>query len=291
MAIDKPAGWTSHDVVAYLRRVLKLKKIGHTGTLDPMATGVLVLCLGAFTRLSSYITAADKSYSAVLHLGIETDTFDADGQIVAQNPAVPQNIACIEPVVQSFIGKSQQIPPMFSAIKLGGKRLYEFARKGESVTRQARHIEIYNLDITAFNAPFLHLDVCCSKGTYIRSLTADIGQKLGCGAHLAALKRTAVGGIKLSACTSLEVIDALKDPDSLNALLLDIDLALNGLPRVELVENFADRFLQGNAIWGVQGLCDKLYRVVDQQGVMLGIGRWVEDCRLQPECVISRRES
>jgi tRNA pseudouridine55 synthase len=190
--VDKPAGMTSHDVVNVVRRGTKTKKVGHAGTLDPMATGVLVICWGKATRLSDYVMAGTKSYTATVTLGVETDTYDAEGDVLSRNDAtVSKHDLCA--VLRQFRGSIQQVPPMYSAIKKGGKKLYELARAGETVEREARPVTIYALELLTFDFPHAHLDVTCSSGTYIRSLAHDVGAALGVGAHLSALRRTAVG--------------------------------------------------------------------------------------------------
>ncbi|NDJ61826.1 MAG: tRNA pseudouridine(55) synthase TruB, partial [Chloroflexi bacterium] len=191
--IDKPLGWTSHDVVAKLRRGLQIKKIGHAGTLDPLATGVLVICLGAATRLSEYVMDTTKRYRAVVHLGVTTDTYDAEGEITAQRPSDHLSEADVRDALGAFVGALEQVPPMYSAIKQGGRKLYDLARAGEVVERPPRPVHIHALEVVAWQPPQVTLDVTCSPGTYIRSLAYDLGAALGVGAHLAGLMRTASG--------------------------------------------------------------------------------------------------
>ncbi len=194
LVVDKPAGPTSSDVVQAVKRLLRADKVGHTGTLDPLATGVLPLCLGKATRLSQYLLDADKGYRATLRLGARTDTGDAEGRVVEEKPVPELGREGLEAVLASLIGEQLQKPPMYSAVKVGGERLYERARRGEQVERAARPIRIAALGLVELAPPLLVVDVVCSKGTYVRVLAEDIGERLGTAAHLAALRRTRSGG-------------------------------------------------------------------------------------------------
>jgi tRNA pseudouridine55 synthase len=193
VVVDKPAGMTSHDVVDRVRKIFSEKRVGHAGTLDPDATGVLVLGLGRATRLLSYAQSAPKAYRAVAVLGTTTTTLDAGGDIVDRRP-VDVDPKTLESVVAGFVGDIEQLPPMVSAVKVGGERLYKKARRGEDVERQPRSVTIYELEIVSFEPPDVTLLVECSSGTYVRTLVADIGERLGCGAHLGSLRRTTAGG-------------------------------------------------------------------------------------------------
>lgn len=215
--IDKPPGMTSHDVVARIRRSLKVGKAGHAGTLDPLATGVLVICLGAATRLSEYVMQSSKRYSALVRLGITTDTYDAEGQITAQAEPYEVTRAEVEQHLKQYLGEIEQIPPMYSAIKQGGRKLYELARAGEVVERTARSVRIEALSILDWNPPDFTLDVTCSAGTYIRSLAHDLGQSLGVGAHLAGLTRTASGRFLLNDAVTLDAVTS--EPDWMRYLV------------------------------------------------------------------------
>lgn len=204
--IDKPRGITSHDVVARLRRVTGTRKIGHAGTLDPMATGVLVLCLGAATRLSEYVMASTKRYRAQVLLGVETDSYDADGQVVATTDAAQITRADLERILPQFVGEIAQLPPIYSAIKRDGKKLYELARAGKDVELEPRAVTIHALEVVDWSGPSFTLDVTCSPGTYIRSLAHDLGAALRVGAHLTGLVRTASGHFTLDNAVSLATI-------------------------------------------------------------------------------------
>ena len=206
LLVDKPSGWTSHDVVAKVRAHFGLKKVGHCGTLDPMATGLLVLVLGRATRLSEKLTSDDKSYEGTILLGVTTNTEDADGETVETKPVPPLTEAEMVAVLDKFKGDIYQTPPMISAVKYQGRPLYKLARKGIVVEREPRLVHIYDLRMLAMELPRVNFRMVCSKGTYVRTLAADIGIALGCGAHLAGLRRTAAGKFKLEDAHSLEQI-------------------------------------------------------------------------------------
>lgn len=241
--IDKPSGLTSHDVVQQLRRLTRLRRIGHTGTLDPLATGVLVLCLGRATRLVEYIQHQPKLYQATLRLGQSTSTYDAEGEIVAEDTR-PIQRAALEAALPAFRGHLQQIPPMYSAIKIGGEKLYQKARRGEDIERPARAVSIFRLHLDAFDYPYATLTVRCSAGTYIRSLAQDLGQALGVGAHLTALRRLAVGeNFTVENAVTLEAFAADAAAGRWQQHLLDVSLGLSQLPRLEL-ENHSEKVLR-----------------------------------------------
>ncbi len=204
--VHKPCGMTSHDVVARARRKFDVKKIGHAGTLDPMADGVLVLCLGAATRLSEYVMQSTKHYQARVRLGVTTDTYDAEGQPVRERDAGHIQHEDVERLLPVFLGDIEQIPPMYSAIKQGGRKLYELARAGKEIERQPRRVRIDALVITDWSPPQFTLDVTCSAGTYIRSLAYDLGERLGVGAHLSGLTRTASGVFRLENAVPLDTL-------------------------------------------------------------------------------------
>ncbi len=191
LVIDKPKGVTSFDVVREVRRALGVKKVGHTGTLDPMATGVLPVCIGDATKIAQYLTDAGKSYDATIRLGVTTDTLDADGRILAERPIVALETERIENALSKFRGTFLQTPPMYSAVKVGGKRLYELARAGEEIDRKPREVTVTSLVLRDFSSTELQISLSCSKGFFVRTLAAEIGDALGCGAHLSALRRTA----------------------------------------------------------------------------------------------------
>ncbi len=209
LLVDKPTDHTSHDVVARLRRKLNMRKIGHAGTLDPMATGLLIMLIGKATRISQYLISLDKEYEGTIQLGQTTDSQDADGEVLETRPVPPLPEAEARAVMQSFLGDQYQMPPMFSAIKIDGVPLYKSARKGEDIVREPRFIRVMSFDLTRFAPPQLDFRLRSSKGTYVRTIAHDLGQKLGCGAHLSALRRTATDRFNISQALTLDAIEAL----------------------------------------------------------------------------------
>ena len=245
--INKPLGMTSHTVVSKIRRGLKIKKVGHAGTLDPLATGVLIVCAGHATRLSEYAMSSTKRYTAQVKLGETTETYDAEGEITARQDASHITAEQIETVLPQFIGQIAQLPPLYSAIKKDGRKLYEVARAGETVEREPRQVTIDAITITDWSPPVCTLDVICGSGTYIRSLAYDIGEALGTGAHLAGLVRTQSGAFRLDATIEL---DALLEADAPLAHLLPPDTALRWMPAVHLDTAQYDDVKHGRAIPG-----------------------------------------
>lgn len=232
--IYKEKGFTSHDVVAVVRKILHMKKVGHTGTLDPDAEGVLPICVGKATKLSDIIMDGRKSYRAMLRLGITTTTEDASGEILEEKP-VNWDEDAIRAAIFSMRGKQEQIPPMYSAVKVNGKKLYELAREGKEIARKARTIEIYDIRIRRLLPPDrVEFDVDCSKGTYIRTLCADIGKALGCGGHMESLLRTATGSFSLDAAIKLDELRALAAQERLADGMLSMEEALRDFPKIRV---------------------------------------------------------
>lgn len=246
--IYKEKGFTSHDVVAIVRRTIHMKKVGHTGTLDPDAEGVLPVCVGKATKLSDVIMDGRKSYRAMLRLGITTTTEDASGEVL-ETKEVECNEDRIREVVASFIGKLEQVPPMYSAVKVNGKKLYELARAGKEIERKSRTIEVYDIRIRQFLPPDrVEIDVDCSKGTYIRTLCADIGKRLGCGGHMAELLRTATGAFSLENAIKLDELKALAEQEKAEEALLTMEEALKDFPVVKVSEKSAKFLYNGGKI-------------------------------------------
>jgi tRNA pseudouridine55 synthase len=245
LLLDKPVGLSSNDALQKAKRLLRAEKAGHTGTLDPLASGLLPLCFGAATKFSQVSLDADKAYRATLRLGQRTVGGDREGEVIEERP-VDVAEADFPTACARFTGAIQQIPPMQSALKKDGKALYEYARAGIEVEREPRNVQIHAIDIIQWDAAALELtlDVRCSKGTYIRTLAEDIGQQLGCGAHLAALRRTASGGLTLQGAVTLEALAAMEEPER-EALLQTPDTLLEGWPLVRLAQSEAGRFLSG----------------------------------------------
>ncbi len=273
LVVNKPPGWTSHDVVARVRRLTRQKRVGHAGTLDPMATGVLLVCLGRATRVAEYLITSDKKYRAVMRLGVETDTYDADGQVLATQP-VNLDESTLRGALERFVGEIDQVPPMYSALKHEGKPLYKLARKGVQVEREPRRVTIHGITLREWQSPHAMIDVHCSTGTYIRSLAHDVGAVLGCGAHLAALTRLASGSFTLDDAMTLEALEHLTDPRDLSGLLRPLDAALQGLPAITLAADAARRLVLGQAIPlnGVEAqAAAPLCRAYNASGALLAI--------------------
>ena len=243
LLLDKPLGWTSNDALQKAKRLFRAEKAGHTGTLDPLATGLLPLCFGAATKFSQISLDADKAYRATLKLGQTTSTGDGEGQWLQQRD-VAVDRATIDAACARFTGRIEQLPPMHSALKHEGRALYDYARKGLSVERTPRAVTVHRIDVLSWQGDLLELDIRCSKGTYIRTLAEDFGEALGCGAHLAALCRTASGALRLDDALTLERLTALSEPER-DALLLPADALLAGWPQVHLLDDEAGRFLTG----------------------------------------------
>lgn len=281
--IYKEKGFTSHDVVAVVRRTLHMKKVGHTGTLDPDAEGVLPICVGRGTKLADIIMDGRKSYRAVLHLGITTTTEDASGEIVEEKPVVFDE-GKIRETINTFIGELEQIPPMYSAVKINGKKLYQLAREGKEIERKARKITVYDIKIRRFISPCqVEMDVDCSKGTYIRTLCADIGKALGCGGHMASLLRTATGGFSLENAIKLHELKLLEEAGQVETVLLKLEDALEGYTRVFVSEKSTKLLYNGGKIYKEFLQADKELtdgqeiRVFDYQRNLIGIYTVVQE--------------
>jgi tRNA pseudouridine55 synthase len=287
LLLDKPVGLSSNDALIRAKRVLNAKKAGHTGTLDPFATGLLPLCFGEATKFSQDLLEADKTYEATVHLGIMTTTGDTEGEAIETLP-VDVTIEQIEAALARFRGPIEQVPPMYSALKRDGKALYEYAREGITLERAARPVTIHALSLVDYQAPFLKIQVTCSKGTYVRVLGEDIGAALGCGAHLNALRRIEVGALSVDGMISLE--DLLAHPEPLS-LLRPVDALLSSFPTLELTPELARRFLQGQRLaLGKEDIVVPAQqgRVrIYQDGRLLGTGQLGEYAILAPERLIS----
>ena len=283
LLLDKPTGMTSNTALQVARRLFNAEKAGHTGTLDPLATGLLPLCFGEATKFAGELLDADKAYRATLRLGVTTDTADADGQALLTRP-VAATAADFEAVLPRFRGEIEQVPPMHSALKRDGKPLYEYARQGIEVERAARRVTIHGLRLLSFAGDTVEIDVECSKGTYIRTLAADIGEALGCGAHLTALRRTRIGKLGLEAAVTLEQIEA-HSLDERDACLAPTDELLADLPRADLAEPEIARILHGQAVrWN--GPADGRWRIYGN-GRFLGLASITADGWLQPKRLLA----
>ncbi len=251
--VDKPSGLTSHDVVVLVRRAARQRKVGHAGTLDPMATGVLLVCLDKATRVTEYLMASPKTYDAVIRLGVTTTTDDAEGEIVTQSQ-IEVPYAEIERTVQQFVGRIEQVPPAYSALKRGGQRLYKLARRGQVPEVLPRLVEIHALQVEEWTPPMLHVQVRCGPGTYIRALARDLGRSLGCGAHLASLRRMASGRFTVEQAISPQQIETAFASGTVAELLCPIDVAVADLPALYLDTATSLRLVAGQPITGDAGL-------------------------------------
>lgn len=288
LVIDKEYGWTSHDVVAKVRRITGERKVGHTGTLDPAATGVLPVCLGAATKVIEHLQDAGKTYYAEVALGIATDTDDQDGLIVAERPVPPLTFAELDRALDSFRGEIAQIPPMYAAIKQGGKKLYELARAGEIVERPPRAVRIETLALLGWDAPIARLLVDCSKGTYIRALARDLGAALGCGAHLARLARLRTGPFFLDQALTLGELEKSFAELPWPELALHPDAALLDWPVIVLDEAGTLAWRQGKDLPLGRGAAGEHCRAYSTDGDWLGLGRYdMERGAWRPEKVVA----
>ena len=300
LAIDKKAGPTSHDIVARMRRTLGMQRIGHCGTLDPLATGVLVLCFGTYTRLSETITGTDKEYLVRLRLGARSETGDSEGVI---QPVPEMRIPSedeVDAVLGGFRGEIWQIPPAYSAVKVGGVRSYHLARRKKAAEIPARPVRIMQLEVVKCGFPDFEMRVVCSKGTYIRSLAMDIGDTLGCGAYVVDLRRTRVGSLDLSVAVTVEEVQKAVDESRLGEILVPTARALSSLPAVMLAPREAKTFLQGGTVATesvgesasktgvVEDANVETCAVYDEAERLCGLGAWVggSRSRLQPAKVL-----
>jgi tRNA pseudouridine55 synthase len=288
LLLDKPAGISSNQALQKAKHLFMAAKAGHTGSLDPFATGLLPLCFGEATKFSHYLLDADKTYAATLRLGATSTTGDIEGEIVT-TAEVGVTLADIEKVVRRFHGEISQVPPMYSALKHHGKALYEYARAGVEIERPARQVTIHRLVVTRFEAPYLCIEVACSKGTYIRTLAEDIGQMLGCGAYLTELRRLKTGSFDLAPAVTLEHLESLS-LDQRDALLLRADALLAGLPEAELDDDSAFYLCRGQSIWipGKRALGD--IRLYGRGQRFLGLGEVMPDGKIAPRRLLQTQE-
>ncbi len=269
LVIDKPVGLTSHEVVQIIRRGTNIRRAGHTGTLDPRASGVLVVLIGPAVRLSEYVSASDKRYQAVIQLGTSTDTYDADGQILATN-LVNISEDEFEEALQSFVGEIEQVPPPYSAVKVKGRKAYDMARKGEDVDLAPRKITVYSLELLEWAPPEVVIDVYCSSGTYIRSLANDLGKMLGCGAHLVGLRRTKSGRFTLRDAAPLRKLREAFDNGTWYQYLIPAAEALSDWPAIELSQEKIEAVRHGHRVPAEAGI-GKMARGISEQGELVAL--------------------
>jgi len=291
LLLDKPQGMTSNDALQRVKRLYKAAKAGHTGSLDPLATGLLPVCLGGATKFSTFLLDADKHYRVQVRLGITTTTADAEGEVLKTAPVGEVREHDLRMALGRFLGPIEQLPPMYSAVKHHGERLYKLARQGIEVERTPRTVTIFRIELLDFAPPEFEMDVHCSKGTYVRTLAADLGEALGCGGHVVGLRRTGVGPYLELTTTFVslgeverrveeEGLDAL---DALDALLLPLESALGHWPSVRLSEDAAFYLRQGQAVLVPQAPTQGLVRLHDPSQKFIGVGCILDDGKVQPK--------
>jgi len=289
LLLDKPKGLTSNAALQTVKRLLQAQKGGHTGSLDPLATGLLPLCFGEATKISAYLLNADKRYFTTLRLGVRTTTGDAEGEVIETRPVPSVSEAEIETVLARFRGTIEQIPPMHSAIKINGEPLYKLAHQGKEIERSPRQVTIHRLELLAVEADRLILDIRCSKGTYVRTLAEDIGEALGCGAHVAELRRTRVGALDVEDAVSLEALEALfqeEGPQALQCHLLPMGEALSDWPGIQLQGDAAYYLRMGQPVLIPKVPADGGWVRLYENDRFLGVGEIIDDGRVAPRRLV-----
>lgn len=290
LLLDKPAGITSNGALQRVKRLFQAKKAGHTGSLDPVATGMLPICFGEATKFSQFLLESDKSYEVVARLGERTATGDSEGEVIETRPVVDASAERVQQVMTQFLGEIDQIPPMFSAIKVQGKPLYELARRGIEIERQSRRINIFSLTFISIENNDLKFQVHCSKGTYVRTLVEDIGRELGCGAHVIALRRLSVAPYGYAAMHTLPALEALAESMGAHALLsclLPIETAVNVYPVVQLSTSASFYLRTGQPVRVNFPLNSTLVRLVSEDERFLGVGEVLPDGRVKPHRLLA----
>lgn len=289
LLLDKPGGMTSNAALQAVKRLFRARKAGHTGSLDPLATGLLPVCLGEATKLSGYLLDADKRYRAEIRLGITTTTGDAEGDPLLVREIGTVDRARVEAAAARFTGAIEQIPPMHSALKRNGVPLYKLARQGVAVEREPRSVTIHSLNVVRVDADRVEIDVHCSKGTYIRVLAEDIGEALGCGAHVSALHRTGVGGFDSRRMVALETLRGLSEhgTEALDALLVSMEDALMHWPEVRLAPDVAFFLRRGQAVLVPHAPAHGMVRIYTREDRFLGVGHILEDGRVAPKRLVN----
>ena len=290
VVLDKALGGSSNYALQQIKRLFDANKAGHTGALDPLATGVLPLCLGEATKVSQFLLDSDKAYRARIKLGVRTDTADSEGEVIATADAGAVTEAQIKSALTQFEGDIEQVPPMYSALKRDGQPLYKLAREGKTVEREPRAITVYSIELTDFDpqSKELEIEVDCSKGTYIRTIADDLGQIIGCGAHIIALRRLKAGAFTLADSQSLEELEAAKQADGFNAIdamLMPMDKAIDTLPAVHLPAYTAQFLKQGQAVQVNKPSADGLLRLYEDEE-FIGIGIIDDDGKVAPKRLI-----
>ena len=289
IALDKPKGVSSNDCVQRVKRLFAARKVGHTGSLDPLATGVLPLCLGEATKFSQFLLESDKRYYAEVRLGVATDSGDADGETIAERPIAGVTRRRIDRALDAFRGEIEQVPSMFSAVKHRGQPLYKLARQGIEVERDARPVTVYGNEVVDFAGDVLKLNIHCSKGTYVRTIAHDLGEVLGCGAHVFALRRTMAGPYGEADLVTFEQLEERRDAHQLDSLLRPVATAVGQWPQVELGAAPAFYLKQGQPVLVPHSPTRGLVRLVEQtedDGRFIGIGEILDDGRVAPRRLI-----
>lgn len=286
--LDKPLGITSNRALQIVKRLYNANKAGHTGSLDPLATGLLPLCLGEATKVSGFLLDADKSYLATIKLGVKTASADAEGDIIETRPVENYSNKQINAAIENFIGDIEQIPPMHSALKVDGQPLYKLAHQGQVIERKARPVHIFEINVLRYESDEIDIDVRCSKGTYIRTLAEDIGEELGCGAHLSALRRTASGPFDIEECVTLDELEQLTQNaaeegyDEADNLLIPSEDALEDWESIDLSADAAFYLCRGQAVMVPNAPTSGLVRLFSEEKGFLGIGEILDDGRVKP---------
>ena len=289
VVLDKPRGMSSNEAVQRVKRLFGARKVGHTGSLDPLATGVLPLCLGEATKFSQYLLTSDKTYVATLRLGVSTDSGDADGTVLQEREVGAMSRARIEAALDAFRGEIEQVPSMFSAIKHQGQPLYKLARQGIEIEREARPVTIYRNEIVDFEDDRLVLEVHCSKGTYVRTIAHDLGEALGCGAHVEALRRTTAGPYREDDLVTFDELSRMADLGKLDGLLQSVATTVGQWPPVELAGAPAFYIKQGQPVLVPHAPTEgwvRLYEQENDDGRFIGVGEVLDDGRVAPRRLI-----
>lgn len=288
LLLDKPLGYSSNQALQKVKLLFQAAKAGHTGTLDPLATGLLPLCFGEATKFAHYLADADKTYIATLKLGVTTSTGDAEGEVLVTSPVSVSQVQ-FEQACQQFVGEISQIPPMYSALKHEGKALYEYAREGVEIERKARVITVHSISLNNFESDTAMITVTCTKGTYIRTLAEDIGHYLGCGAHLVGLRRTATANYQIAQSITLAQFEAMSQEQRLSALM-PADSAILDFPALVLDADSAFYLQQGQAVWQSGMIPSGLIRLYNESQVFLGLGEQQSDGKIAPKRLIVERD-
>lgn len=288
LLLDKSSGFSSNSALQKVKRIFRAKKAGHTGSLDPLASGMLPICFGEATKFSQFLLESDKTYRVSAQLGVRTTTSDKEGDVVSERPVPPLTLDEIDKQFDLFRGEIDQVPSMFSALKHQGQPLYKLARQGISVERPSRLVTIYQLTVNRFENNIIDFDLACSKGTYVRTLVDDFGEQLGCGAHVIALRRLQVGPYPNEAMVTMDALDQERDDlIALDRHLLPLSTSVSAFPEIQLTESMAFYVRQGQSVMVSNAPNSGLVRIVTKAGRFLGVGEMIEGNRLAPRRLVS----